>query len=336
LGFIHMPLSLKAIPPGDYGAYHALINDPLISYNSGSIPHPVDYEFARKRLEDRAQSERSLGGIIQRGAYVQGRLVGDASIFINKDGEIEIGYCVAKDQRGKGYATEMARQLVKLARDYGHYGPIVAGYAKDNPVSGKILEKLGFEKTGETTDTSAGREGLSAYWRMALPAVDDTRAETTLRPMSVADIPAIFALQHDREGAALAGVEGDFVSEEMFRDRMTALMSEEAEAPTVFTIMVNGEVAGTISRTPGSSGKILVSYWLDRKFWGAGIATAAFAQMLMEAPKKLVGEPMFAAVINGNRASVRVLEKFGFIPFKRREFMSAAHGELKQQTLFRR
>ena len=331
-----MSLTLKAIPPTDYGAYHALINDPLISYNSGSIPHPVDLEFATKRLQDRAASERSLDGIIQRGAYVDGVLVGDASIFINKEGDIEIGYCVAEGERGKGYASEMARQLVKLARDYGHYGPIVAGYAKDNPVSGKILEKIGFQKSGETIETSAGREGLSPYWRMALPAAEDTRLSTTLRPMTEADIATVFALQYDQQGAAMAGVEGEFVAEEVFRERMAALISAGAETSSVFTIMVGSAVAGTLSRIQGSSGKMQVSYWLDRAFWGKGIATAAFALMLAETPKALLGQPMYAAVIEDNGASIRVLEKFGFIPFKRREFLSAAHGEMKQQILFRR
>lgn len=331
-----MLLKLKAIPPSHYGAYHAIINDPLISYNSGSIPHPIDQVFASKRLQDRAISERSPDGIIQRGAYVDGVLVGDASIFINKAGDIEIGYCVAEAQRGKGYASEMARQLVKLARDYGHFGPIMAGYAKDNPVSGKILEKIGFQKTGETLEPSAGREGLSSYWRMALPATEDTRPSTTLRPMTEADIAVVFALQHDKEGAAMAGVEGEFVSEDIFRERMVELLSAEAEAPSVFSIMVGDTVAGTISCTPGSSGKLLVSYWLDRAFWGKGVATAAFALLLKQMPKSFRGQPMFAAVIEGNKASVGVLRKFGFVPFKRREFLSAAHGEMKQQILFRR
>ena len=331
-----MPLKLKAIPPADYGAYHALINDPLISYNSGSIPHPVDLVFAVERLKRRAKTERVLGGETQRGAYVDGELVGDGSLFKNKEGELEIGYCVGVAHRRKGYASEMARQLVKLARDYGHFGPIVAGYAKDNPVSGKILEKLGFQKTGESMETSKGREGLSSYWRMALPATEDTRASTILRPLTEADLAAVFALQHDRKGAALAGVEGEFVPEKVFRERMITLISESVEAPSVFVVLVAGAVAGTISRTQGSSGKTQVSYWLDRAFWGKGVATAAFALLLAETPKAILGQLMYAAVIEGNEASIRVLEKFGFIPFKRREFLSAAHGEMKQQILFRR
>jgi len=331
-----MPLFLKAIPPADYGAYHALINDPLVSYNSSSVPHPVDQEFATKRLVDRAANERILGGIVQRGAYVDGVLVGDASLFTNEAGELEIGYCVAEAHRGKGYASEMARQLVKLARDHGYSGPMSAGYAKDNPVSGKILKKLGFTQVGETMESSVGREGLSPYIRMALPAAGEPANPATLRPLEHGDIAAVYALQHDPKGAALAGVQGEFVSEEIFEKNMKALISEGEDAAFMFAIMDADDMAGYIICHLGASRKWQVSYWLDQRFWGRGIATSAFRQLLERMPASILNQHLYAAVIEGNVASVRLLEKFGFTAFKQRDFLSAAHGEMKQNTLFRR
>lgn len=331
-----MPLTLKAIPPADYGAYHTLINDPLISYNSGSIPHPVDLAFAEKRLTDRAKSEREGGDIIQRGAYVAGTLVGDASLFKNKEGAIEIGYCVHAQHRRKGYASEMARQLVKLAREYGYMGPLAAGYAKDNPVSGLILEKLGFVCVGEEMNSSAGRTGLSAYWRMELPADPNTESIVDLRPLEPADLGAIYALQHEKEGALLAGVEGEFLDEETFRAKMEAAISDQTEDLTIFALISDDKMAGYIGCFQGSGGKWQLSYWLAQAFWGRGIATAALAHMLKTLPPVVLGQPIYAAVIDGNVASVRLLEKFGFIGYKKRMFRSAAHGEMKQQTLFRR
>jgi len=331
-----MPLTLKAIPPKDYGAYHVLINDPLISYNSGSIPHPVDQTFATKRLQDRVLSERTVGGTVQRGAYVDGVLVGDGSLFKNKKGELEIGYCVHTGHRRKGYASEMARQLVKLARDQGHKGPIAAGYAKDNPVSGKILEKLGFVCVGEEMNSSAGRTGLSAYWRMELPADTNTESIVDLRPLESADLGAVFALQHEKEGALLAGVEGDFVDEETFRTKMEADILAQTGKATIFALMADGKMAGYIGCFQGPSGIWQLSYWLAQVFWGRGIATAALAQLLKALPPAVLGQPIYAAVIDGNVASVRLLEKFGFIAYKKRAFRSAAHGAMQQQTLFRR
>jgi len=331
-----MPLFLKAISPADYGAYHALINDPLVSYNSSSVPHPVDQAFATQRLLDRAANERILGGIVQRGAYVDGTLVGDASLFTNEAGELEIGYCVAEAHRGKGYASEMARQLVKLARDHGHSGPMSAGYAKDNPVSGKILEKLGFTQVGETMESSVGREGLSPYIKLALPAAGELTAPVTTRPLEHDDIAAVYALQHDPKGAAMAGVEGEFVAEDVFKENMKALIGKGEEAAFIFAIMAAGEMAGYIVCLQGPSGKWQVSYWLDQRFWGRGIATAAFRQLLERLPANILNQHLYAAVIDSNAASVRLLEKFGFTAFKQRDFLSAAHGEMKRQTLFRR
>jgi len=329
-------LRLKAIPQSDYGAYHALINDPLISYNSGSIPHPVDIEFAAKRLQDRAENERILGDLVQRGAYVGNDLVGDGSLFRSKEGALEIGYCVAETHRGKGYATEMARQLIQLARDHGYMGPIAAGYAKDNPVSGKILEKIGFKCVGEEMNTSAGRTDISAYWRMEHPACEKKQL-VSLRPLEEKDIAAVFALQHDREGALLAGVEGEFVPENVFHASMKELIEEGGDKPKIFTVLMADKMAGYIACAASRGGSYQrISYWIARPFWGKGVATAALSELLRKQPKSLLEKGLYAAVTDGNEASVRVLEKFGFIAYKRCQFHSAAHGHEMMQTLFQR
>jgi len=330
-----MPLILKAIPSSAYDAYHLLINDPLVSYMSGTIPHPVDQEFAKKRLLARARNERVLGGEVQRGAFVGAALVGEGSHFKNKQGGLEIGYCVAEAHRGKGYASEIARQLVRLARDHGYFGAITATYAKDNPISGRILEKLGFERVGEKVDQSAGRAALSSYWCTELRATAPHLA-AVLRPLALEDIGAIFALQHEKEGAALAGIAGEFVDENTFHKNMKSLIVGHGENPQMFAVMVGSRMAGYIGCTQGLGGKWQVSYWLAQKFWGQGVATAALRLLLEKSPQEVLEQGFYATVVEGNTASMRVLEKFGFIAFNTGEFQSAVHGHSMQQTAFRR
>lgn len=73
------------------------------------------------------------------------------------EGNVHLGYRIAHAHWGQGYASEAARAVVDLARVLGH-GRITAVRAVDNPASGRVLEKLGFARTGRFMDvTSAGR-----------------------------------------------------------------------------------------------------------------------------------------------------------------------------------
>ncbi|MBL9090875.1 MAG: GNAT family N-acetyltransferase [Planctomycetaceae bacterium] len=52
-----------------------------------------------------------------------------------------------------------------------------------------------------------------------------------------------------------------------------------------------------------------VGYWLGREFWGQGIASRALELLLSEVAIR----PLHAQVATGNQASLRVLQKCGFV-----------------------
>lgn len=56
-------------------------------------------------------------------------------------------------------------------------------------------------------------------------------------------------------------------------------------------------------------GRKYVGYWLDRGHWGRGIATRALRLLLDEVSAR----PLHARVARSNGASIRVLEKCGFV-----------------------
>lgn len=66
-------------------------------------------------------------------------------------------------------------------------------------------------------------------------------------------------------------------------------------------------VAGNIVSW-NSDGKRELGYWIDRAYWGRGIATAALSAFLRLEQTR----PLFAGVAKHNAGSIRVLEKCGF------------------------
>lgn len=75
------------------------------------------------------------------------------------DAEPEFGYWIARAFWGRGLATEAGRALIANARDTLRLRRLDAGHFVDNPVSGRVLAKLGFRPTGVTRRRySAGRD----------------------------------------------------------------------------------------------------------------------------------------------------------------------------------
>ena len=86
----------------------------------------------------------------------------------------------------------------------------------------------------------------------------------------------------------------------------TAILGEETAIAK--TVLVNGRVAGNVVCFE-RDGSREVGYWIGREFWGKGVATRALAAFLAEVRER----PLFAGVARHNVASLRVLEKCGFV-----------------------
>jgi RimJ/RimL family protein N-acetyltransferase len=76
-------------------------------------------------------------------------------------GEVEIAYWLGKPYWGRGFGAETGCALATFAGALGA-GPVIAHHFEDNPVSGRVLEKAGFEYTGEVRQVfSLGRGGAA-------------------------------------------------------------------------------------------------------------------------------------------------------------------------------
>ena len=77
------------------------------------------------------------------------------------DGDVELGYWIARQHWGQGYATEACQAVLEVARTLGH-GRVVASHFLDNPASGRVLEKLAFQPTGRIVERHSCGRGEAA------------------------------------------------------------------------------------------------------------------------------------------------------------------------------
>jgi RimJ/RimL family protein N-acetyltransferase len=136
---------------------------------------------------------------------------------------------------------------------------------------------------------------------MDRPAPDDIR----LREASQDDLPVFFEHQRDPVANEMAAFPARDLDAFM-RHWTTAILGDEAAIAK--TVLVNGRVAGNVLCFE-RDGAREVGYWIGREFWGRGVATRALAALLAEVKER----PLFAGVARHNVASLRVLEKCGFV-----------------------
>ncbi len=109
-------------------------------------------------------------------------LVGGIGFHADPDfpaGAPELGYWIAPEHWGKGFATEAAKAAVDIARHTLKIPALKSAYYVDNPASGRVLAKVGFRPTGRIVPRySVGRRAEVQAVLMELDCAgdDDARA----------------------------------------------------------------------------------------------------------------------------------------------------------------
>jgi RimJ/RimL family protein N-acetyltransferase len=90
----------------------------------------------------------------------------DGTGLHDQDGEAEIGYWLARDAWGQGYATEAGRAVINMARHSLRLRRLVSGHFVDNPASGRVLTKLGFRATGQIVPRESKARGTTVLCKL--------------------------------------------------------------------------------------------------------------------------------------------------------------------------
>lgn len=140
-------LFLRPAWPEDWAELHGAIDDAAVVRNLARAPWPYRPEDARSFVS-REPVKRYPDFLVTLPGADGARIIGCAGIAACESGATELGYWIAREHWGKGYATEAGRAVLSVARALGH-DRIEASHFLDNPASGRVLRKLGFAPTGE-------------------------------------------------------------------------------------------------------------------------------------------------------------------------------------------
>ncbi|MEV6513078.1 GNAT family N-acetyltransferase [Streptomyces sp. NPDC051642] len=152
--------------------------------------------------------------------------------------------------------------------------------------------------------------------------------QVALRPVHDSDLPVFFRLTNDPESVRMAAFTAKDPAD---RDAFDAHWKRIRALAGVLnrTILADGDVVGNVA-VYGEPDEREVTYWIDRTYWGKGIATAALRDLLAEAPER----PVHARVAADNEGSRRVLEKCGFrVTGHDRGFANARGEEIDELVL---
>lgn len=145
----------------DAPALFRAIADESIVRNLASAPWPYSLADAEK-FASRAFNPQEPRLFVFREENNFSQLIGVAGLDRMPDGEVELGYWIAKEFWNRGYATEAGQQMIEIASAELKLPRLVAGYFIDNAASGHVLKKLGFVIAGEPVyRNSLGRGGAA-------------------------------------------------------------------------------------------------------------------------------------------------------------------------------
>lgn len=129
----------------------------------------------------------------------------------------------------------------------------------------------------------------------------------TLTKTIEADLHTLFEFQLDQEAIHLAAfTPKDPTDKGAYLEKYGKFLSD----PTINTqtIKVGNQIVGSIAKFV-MFGDDEITYWIDRKFWGQGVATRAL-QTFLEIE---ITRPLHGRVAFDNYGSQKVLKKCGFV-----------------------
>ncbi|KZL27105.1 GNAT family N-acetyltransferase [Pseudovibrio sp. WM33] len=150
-------LILRDFRESDFDTHNASLNDFDVSKMLTVVPHPYtkddgDWWFDHCRTTSHSEE---INWVIDNGEGLVG-VIGIRNVSTTP----HLGYWLAKSQWGKGYASEATNLVCDYVFNRLNAAAMNTGLFTINPKSLNVLQKNGFEVTGETKEKNRARGDL--------------------------------------------------------------------------------------------------------------------------------------------------------------------------------
>jgi len=262
--------------------------DHIARYQDWSMPYTLaDAERALRAQDD-------LDGPVT-GEWVQlaiehgGVVVGDLGIGLVAGGHIgSLGFTLAPEHHGKGYASESAGALIDALFATGDVHRVIARLDPDNHASMRLLEQLGFVHEG----TARMAELIRGEWLddMRLGLLRDEREAWLARPTSCDEVRLVEVTAENLNAVSALRThifQRRFVAP-MERNLAQALVPEivkdgVAAVPWFRAVEADGEIVGFVMYadvSPVEPYPFLWRFMIDRTHQRRGVGVKAIAALV--------------------------------------------------------
>ena len=132
--------------------FASLVGDWDIAKWLSDVPYPYTEKHAQKFIK------RSSPDDLRFSVFYDEILVGGVGVSFEENNQLDLGYWIAKDYWGNGFATEASKGLINYVKNETEFKAITACYVKGNKTSAKVLKKLGFIEIGECEEYFLSRK----------------------------------------------------------------------------------------------------------------------------------------------------------------------------------
>ena len=132
--------------------FASLVGDWDIAKWLSDVPYPYTEKHAEKFIK------RSSPDDLRFSIFYDEILVGGVGVSFEENNQLDLGYWIAKDYWGNGFATEASKGLINYVKNETEFKAITACYVKGNKTSAKVLKKLGFIEIGECEEYFLSRK----------------------------------------------------------------------------------------------------------------------------------------------------------------------------------
>ncbi len=308
-----LPFVLRAASRSDIPGIVAAHNSSAAPGEDVGFGTPfAEQTFAsEERLRQAWQNPNHVGAEEVWVAETDGRVLGyvtleDRGVFLEL---VDIG--VAGDHQGRGIGTRTVGLVEERARREGKTAVTLGTIRNAAGVPWKSFpwwRRLGYHVTHEEENVWTRTIGPGAREiRMRKDMRPAERVE--LREVRPKDLDVFFDQQRDGAANRMAAFTAKDPSDRAAFDAHWRRILEDHEV-SMKTAVLDGRVVGNVgSFFDNELGKLEVTYWIGREFWGRGLATLALQAFLRE----MTARPIYARGAADNVASIRVLEKCGFV-----------------------